>query len=443
MKIIRCLFAAVLMALAFPVATTAQVVIKGDSATVAQWIERANNGEAAAQNKVGLWYYTGVGGLEKNYETAVKYWALAAKQDHPDAIGNMAMCYQLGNGVEVDSTMAAKLYINAIQKGNTKLLQQHERLAAKGKTFSVMLLYDIFNNGKAGQQRDQAKALNYLEKAAEADNTQAQTTLAITYINSKRPEEAVKWFKALADKDVPMGNYYYGMMLYQGMGIAKNIPLSIGYLEKAAAQDFTNANRLLGQIYYSEGAYKDVKKAVGYLKKAAKAKNAEAQLLLGRCYVGGEGATSDYDVAAYWLGEAFVNKNVADKVTAFVNDNQLFKTYLQGLKAFCDKDYDKAAKRFEEVGKAGRPEGLIMQIRCKAAVKKTAKKAFKEMEKAAETSLMAKYLLVAMYEQGIGTKADKAKADQLFSEVQNDPSWDMPYDPKEFPTNMLEWLKTL
>lgn len=445
MKTLRCFIAVVAMLL---VCTTAkaQTVIKADSATVAQWMERAAAGEAVAQNKVGLWYYTGVGGLEKDYVIAAKYWALAAKQDNSDAIGNLAMCYQLGNGVEADSTTAAKLYINAIQKGNTKLLDQHERLAAKGKIFSIMLLYDIYNNGKAGQTRDQTRGLSYLTKAAESDHDQAQMMLALTYMNSKKYDEALKWFRKLAEKDNATGIYYCGYLLYNGMGVEQDLPTAIAYLEKAASTGFVNADRLLGQIYYKgEGTAKDLIKAITHLKIAAQGGKTDAQLLLGQCYMSGEGVTSDYDIAAYWLGEAFAN-HLTDDVTAYINSKELFKTYLKGLKAYYAQDFSTATDLFDAVGKTGRNEGLVMKARCMAdpANKKgNAKKAFKLMNETAENCLMAKYFLADMYEQGIGTKKDATKAQQLRDEVQGSPDWNLPYDPAVQPKNVIEMLNTL
>lgn len=168
--------------LCFPVMLFGQIKANKDSVAVAEYMQRANDGDAMAQNRVGLWYYTGVGGLDKDYVMAAKWWALAAKQGNSDAVGNLAMCYQLGNGVEADSTTAAKLYIKSIQDGNSRLLEQHERLAAKGKVFSAMLLYDIYLHGKAGMAPDQEKALAYLEIASRK-SLKAKYKLAYLYEN--------------------------------------------------------------------------------------------------------------------------------------------------------------------------------------------------------------------------------------------------------------------
>ena len=69
--------------------------------TVAILTERAQKGDDKAQNTLGNWYYTGKF-VKQDYETALKYWALSAKQNNAEAIGNMAMCYQLGRGTKAD-----------------------------------------------------------------------------------------------------------------------------------------------------------------------------------------------------------------------------------------------------------------------------------------------------------------------------------------------------
>ena len=70
--------------------------------SVAIILEQARKGNAAAQNTVGLWYYTGKDTIKQDYQKALEWWARSAKQDNADAIGNMAICYQLGKGTTKD-----------------------------------------------------------------------------------------------------------------------------------------------------------------------------------------------------------------------------------------------------------------------------------------------------------------------------------------------------
>ncbi len=125
---------------------------KNDS--VSQLIDKATNGDAAAQNTLGLWYYTG-NNVDQDYKTALEWWSKSAKQDNVDAIGNMALCYQLGKGIEKDSTMAINLYLVAIKKGNEAIIPQHEAIVKNtGDLFSTRLLYECYKKG-IGVKRDE------------------------------------------------------------------------------------------------------------------------------------------------------------------------------------------------------------------------------------------------------------------------------------------------
>ena len=273
-------------------------VVKKD--TLAILIEQANAGDAKAQNNLGMWYYTGKN-VEKNYETALKYWALSAKQNNAEAVGNMAMCYQLGRGTKdnkVDSVMAVKLYKKAFSLGNDNVLKQHQELAdKKNNAFSTMLLLDYYT-----EKFDNANIQKYLKKASDLGDTESQVRLAMVYLNAKNTTEAAKLYKILADKGNLTGIYYYGYMTFKGMGTAQDKEKGIQYLTRAANKNVTDAYRMLGRIYYEgDGTEKDVQKAVEYLKKAAAVKRGDSQLLLGKCYQNGEGIEPDLNLAKQWL----------------------------------------------------------------------------------------------------------------------------------------------
>lgn len=391
-------------------------VVKKDTLTVLT--EQADAGDAKAQNNLGLWYYNGTN-VEKNYTTALKYWALAAKQDNAEAIGNMAMCYQLGRGTKTnkpDSLQAAKLYKLAFKKGNTNVLNQHIDLAdKKNQPFSVMLLLDYFT-----EKHDQANIQKYLKKASDLGDTDAQVRQAMAYLNGKNTAEAAKLYKKLADKNNLTGIYYYGYMTFKGMGTAQDKAKGIQYLTRAADKKLVDAYRMLGRIYYEgDGTDKDIDKALDYLKKAAAAKRGDSQLLLAQCYQKGEGVKRDFDQATQWMAEAF--KNGQDKdVRQLINDEKdaAFRNYLDGLKKYyVEKNYNDATELFKKVEKAGVADGITMQAACMADAdnpKANAKKAFKLMAKAEESSsTAAKFYLAQMYQDGTGVDKDTEKATSL------------------------------
>lgn len=392
--------------------------VKKDTVTVLK--EQAAVGNANSQNTLGTWYYSGKN-VKQDYETALKYWALAAKQNHVEAIGNMGMCYQYGRGTKKDSVLAVKLYEKAIAKGNQAVLQQHIDLAEKkGDLFSCTLLHEIYKGDK-GIAADQKKAQHYLIKAAQGGNTESQKTYAMLLLNQKNTKESVKWFKELADKGNITGIYYYGYQLFKGMGIKQDKVKGAEYLQRAANRGVLAAYRQLGAAYFDgEGVNQDYQKAVTYLQKAVTGRFADSQMLLARCYMEGKGVKRSYEQAIQWLAEAASqNSKETETVKKMIADNTdaTFRSYVDGLKKYyVDKDYKSAANTFKKVEKEGINDGVTMQALILADEdnpKANQKKAFKMMSEAAGQNAAATYYLSQMYKEGKGVEKNYQKADEL------------------------------
>lgn len=390
--------------------------------SVAMMIEKANNGDAVAQNTVGSWYYYGKEPISQDYTTALQYWALSAKQDNVDAIANMAMCYQLGRGTEKDSTMAMGLYKAALKKGNEDIIPQHKEIVEKtGSLFSCVLLKDCYQKG-IGVKKDASKYVYYLEKIAESNDVEAQFELALHYLNNKQADKAAPWFKKAAEQGQIAAIYYYGYLKYYGQGIVQDKTGGITLFQEASKKSFPMADYQLGRIYYSgDGADQDFSKAVEYLKKAATQNIDKAKWLLGLCYIDGKGVDQNYYFATQWLAEAFPThrKEFAELMSA--NENTPYGEYMKGLRLYyVDKDYDAAISCFKNVAKNKIAEGKTMLGVCygnKDYAKRNTKKAVKLLRKAAPNSPAAKYYLSSMYETGTGVKQDAGMALALLKEA--------------------------
>jgi len=69
---------------------------RGDNTTaLREWRPLAKQGNADAQDKLG-WMYEHGKGVPQDYSTALKWYKLAAEQDHLDAISRVATFYQNG-----------------------------------------------------------------------------------------------------------------------------------------------------------------------------------------------------------------------------------------------------------------------------------------------------------------------------------------------------------
>lgn len=387
-------------------------------------MEKAKAGDAAAQNMVGGWYYTGKDSIKQNYEEALQWWSRSAKQKYPEAIANMAMCYQLGHGIKQDSTMAVKLYKSAIKEGNQNVISYHENLSKEEKNiFSCLFLHECYLNG-IGVKRDFKQASYYQELAAEGGHESSQYAVGLNLLNNKLADKAAGWFKKAADQGNAGATYYYGFLLLNGMGVDQDKAEGIKYLQSASQIGFPMADYQLGLAYREgNGVEKSAEKAFAYFKKAAYHGNAGSKWELGNAYLKGEGTAVDYYLATQWLAEVALTTHKKEFNELLKEDNEgAFSQYLMGLRKYhVDKDYAVAMTYFDKVDKAKNPEGQTMLGLCyanKDNTKQNLKKAIKTLTKAAESgSNLAIYHLSGMYETSTGVDKNIEKAIELLKKA--------------------------
>jgi len=95
------------------------------------WMPLAKNGDADAQNYLGIHYYLGFG-VQKDYKKALELYERAAKAGHADAQRNYGDMINFGRGIKKDNEKAYKWYFAASQQGNEKATRQIEVIAASG-----------------------------------------------------------------------------------------------------------------------------------------------------------------------------------------------------------------------------------------------------------------------------------------------------------------------
>jgi TPR repeat protein len=77
----------------------------------------AVDGDANSQNRLGIMYAKGIG-VPQNFPRAEKWFFLAAKQHHGEALYNLGVLYKVGpNGVPQDKDKAARLFTEAAFAG--------------------------------------------------------------------------------------------------------------------------------------------------------------------------------------------------------------------------------------------------------------------------------------------------------------------------------------
>jgi TPR repeat protein len=89
---------------------------RGDARRVQVTMEAANNGDASAQNKLGVYYEIGAS-IGQNDVEAAKWFRMAADQGHGEAMFNLAEMYEQGRGVPKNLDEAIALYKKSCANG--------------------------------------------------------------------------------------------------------------------------------------------------------------------------------------------------------------------------------------------------------------------------------------------------------------------------------------
>ena len=407
------------------------VATSADTLDIKKISAAATAGNAAAQNSLGVCYYTGRK-VKQSYEAALKWWSMAAKQKHAEAIGNMALCFQYGKGTKADSVMAVKLYKESVKLGNTALVKNREEaLAKKINVFDACLLGDIYAHG-VGVKKDVQKALGFYVKASDSKSMPATLAAAHIYEDAAKYPEAMKRYSMAAAAD-PFAAYKCGEFMCKGLGTAVDKSKAAELLKRAAAADIPNAQLLLGDLFYNgDGVERDVPKAIALYKGAALHGNPAAMWNVGVVYVSGKGIAADYELGVQWLALASqkgMGKLVAERLGMSAEGGQNgwkgtpVYDYMHGLSLLAadSRDVDGAVKCFSALEKQKCRHAAAMLAACYADrswKKANDKKAVKYLEKAAaDGDLAGLYALALRCENGDGVAANGERALQLLQKA--------------------------
>lgn len=262
---------------------------------------KARQGDAVAQNRLGIYYDTGEG-IEKDYVEAVKWFQKSAEQGYKWGQYYLAIHYANGNGVEQNYEEAVKWYRKAAEQGNvlaqnslgnycyrieqnyTEAVKWYRKAAEQGYSWGQYNLGACYYSGK-GIQQNYEEAVKWYQKAAEQENSDAQNRLGVCYYNGngveQNYEEAVKWFQKSAELGYSWGQYNLGNCYYSGKGIQQNYEEAVKWYQKAAEQGNCKAQNNLGNCYYNgQGIEQNYEEAVKWLRKSANQGNKDALAFL-------------------------------------------------------------------------------------------------------------------------------------------------------------------
>lgn len=178
-----------------------------------------------------------------------------------------------------------------------------EKLAEFGDDPGAMFNMGIYYKNGGAVERDFEKALNWMKKADEYGDEDAEK-----YIKKLEP---VVEAKKKAESGDPSGMYEYALVLMR-LGGDENNTEAVEWAEKAINAGEKKAHYVIGTCYQRGSALeKNEKKAVEYYKKAAEAGCGDAYNALGNCYANGQSVKKNLGKAEeyYRKGVSLDNSN--------------------------------------------------------------------------------------------------------------------------------------
>jgi TPR repeat protein len=249
------------------------------TAAVAWFEKSAAQGNPSAQNDLGVARLNGEG-VDKDPVAAAKWFQSAAEQDLEEAAFNLGTLYDRGLGVTQDYRMARRLYQQAAER---KVSDAEYRLGL------------LLEQGLGGE-KDADLALRWLRRASKDGSEDAQIKLGLkspaqsTSTSSgyfqfqiaqamfegkgmaKDQAQALLFLEKSADAGYPPAFLALGRIYARGDGAAKDEAKAVGYLEQAIAHDakYDVAYNTLAWtlVTADDPGVRNPQKALGYASKA-------------------------------------------------------------------------------------------------------------------------------------------------------------------------------
>lgn len=171
-----------------------------------------------------------------NLEKGLRCLKKAAKKGHTAATAKLGYVYLDNNSVD-----GGILWLNkAVESGDAEAAEE------------LAVIYFALNDTIVTPNN--AKAVEYLQKAVELDDTRAQCYASLGQCYEQGIGvpidlgKAFAYYQRAADLNSPLGIYNVGAFYYNGQGVAVNREAAMEFFKKAAAMDFQPAKDVLKQI---------------------------------------------------------------------------------------------------------------------------------------------------------------------------------------------------
>jgi cell division septation protein DedD len=168
------------------------------------------------------------------------------------------------------SAQSVKAGIEAWQRADyTAAVAIWRPLAEKGDADAAFNLGQAYRLGR-GVPTNLSAAKTWLERAADKNHVDAQTTLGLLLFQNGDQAEGLRWLKSAAEKGEPRALLVYGTALVNGDGVTQDPARGYAFVSRAAAQGLAPARETLKQLDQLL-SLEDRKKGVAMARAKAKA----------------------------------------------------------------------------------------------------------------------------------------------------------------------------
>ena len=264
-------------------------------------IQEAESGSVAEQYNLGLDYLIGRG-TEKNETEGVRYLKMAIEQGDIDA-----------------TLLLGKHYYNKQNYSEAFNLYKKPADADDGNAEARYIIGMIYKEGHLGKKNEE-EGLRYLKLAADQGYTRAQYKFGINLFMTKNYSKAFEYLNKAADKDDAEAQYALYAMYLKGLGVTKDDNKSFNMLRNAAENGYYFAQYDYGMDLMEKG---DQDEAFRFFKEAADNGHAESQFMVGMMYYQGDGTVKNENESLRYLQMAVKNNHPTAK--QFINNMKNIK----------------------------------------------------------------------------------------------------------------------
>lgn len=400
-------------------------------------IKRAENNDFDAMVELAHCYYLG-DGVEVDDDKAFALFGkiIAIDPNHVKTIRNLGCCHRGGYGTAVDNQKAIEYFSKGcdfedadclwalaeylyngeyIEKDTKKAFELTLKAAEKGVHEAQEKLGEIYREGELVPQ-DYTEANKWFKLAAEQNNSNAYYWLASAYYNGLGVEKDLPKSSELWEKSAELGHwgsqFITGLNYEKGEGVVQNINTAIEWYTKSAEQGHSDACYNLAQIYRVgiDGATIDTTKAIYYYERAVEFGNLEAMFTLGVLYFNGQCGLSKDEAKAF---ELWLKGSEANHLGCAKNVGICYKSG-----AGIEQDTEKAISYFEKALSLGSIDAMVELGAAYddngIAVTDYIKSSNYYAEAYASGSEIGAFCLGMMYELGKGVEKDLSRAFELY-----------------------------